>query len=283
MKFITTAIAALAAIAAAAQETPDTIATINRAAELTVARTPDGLTITVEGRADDPGFFYQYRMQSEQQPDSTISLNLPFLSTSETRQAGNKRKSHFDIDIEAYVGTSIPTGGTPVQASFEIGLSRVLTGSVDFGGGFSFNAAAGIGYAQYAVGSGMRFDAERQHLVLVPREEGSSDCSSRLRVLRLHVPLTFTQMLSRKAYITAGAWLNLNTYVPASTDYTMGDVRTQQTFKDLHQRILTTDIIVAAGARGICGVYARYCPQSLFRDGWGPDFKSVSVGLIFNF
>ena len=102
-------------------------------------------------------------------------------------------------------------------------------------------------------------------------------------MLRLHVPLTFTQMLSRKAYITAGAWLNLNTYVSASTDYTIGDVRTQQTFKDLHQRILTTDIVVAAGARGICGVYARYCPQSLFRKGWGPDFKSVSVGLIFNF
>lgn len=282
MKFITTAIAVLAATAAAAQEAPDTIATINRAAELTVARTPDGLTVTVEGRADAPGFFYRYSMQSEQHPDSTINLNLPFLSTSVT-QTDNKRKRHFDIDIEAYVGTSIPTGSTPVQASFEIGLSRVFTGSISFGRGFSFNAAAGIGYAQYAVGSGMRFDAERQRLMLVPCEEGSTDCSSRLRVLRLHVPLTFTQMLSRKAYITAGAWLNLNSYVPASTDYTIGDVRTQQTFKDLHQRILTTDIIVAAGARGICGVYARYCPQSLFRDGWGPDFKSVSVGLIFNF
>ena len=282
MKFITTAIAALAAIAATAQEAPDTIATINRAGELTVARTPGGLTVTVEGRADDPDFFYQYRMQAEQQPDSTINLNLPFLGPTGT-QPERKRKSYFDVDIEAYVGTSIPTGSTPEQASSEIGLSRVLTGSVNFGGGFSFNVAAGIGYAQYAVGAGMRFDAERQHLVLVPREEGSRDCSSRLRVLRLHVPLTFTQMLSRKAYITAGAWLNLNTYVSASTDYTIGDVRTQQTFKDLHQRILTTDIVVAAGARGICGVYARYCPQSLFRKGWGPDFKSVSVGLIFNF
>ena len=258
MKFITTAIAALAAIAATAQEAPDTIATINRAGELTVARTPGGLTVTVEGRADDPDFFYQYRMQAEQQPDSTINLNLPFLGPTGT-QPERKRKSYFDVDIEAYVGTSIPTGSTPVQASFEFGR------------------------AQYAVGAGMRFDAERQHLVLVPREEGSRDCSSRLRVLRLHVPLTFTQMLSRKAYITAGAWLNLNTYVSASTDYTIGDVRTQQTFKDLHQRILTTDIVVAAGARGICGVYARYCPQSLFRKGWGPDFKSVSVGLIFNF
>lgn len=281
MRLITSVMAALIAISAAAQEKPDTIAKVKDARELTVTRTPDGLKITVQGRADNPDFFYEYTTQYLSDSTSASSWLLNPTAIQTTRKSGPK--AAFEVGVEFYVGTSIPTGDTPMRASFEIGISRVLNSRVDFGGGFSFNAGAGIGYAQYAVGRGMRFDADRQHLVLVPREEGTSSHSSRLRVLRLHFPLTFTQMLSSKAYITAGAWLNLNTYVPASTDFTIGDVRTKQTFKDLHQRILTTDIMLAAGARGIGGIYARYSPQSLFRKGWGPDFKSVSVGFIFNF
>jgi len=286
MRFVTLlTIAAIAAADASAQETPDTLVTVKNASELTVTRTADAMKIIIEGLKDKPDFYYEY--STSYTNDSTArdgwNLNMPFLSETPKPETKNSKYNCFEVGIEAYVGTSIPTGDTPVSPSFEIGLSRIINGKIDFGGGFSFNLGAGIGYQQYAVGAGKRFDAERQHLILVPKEEGTVSHSSRLRIFRLHIPMLFTQSISRKAYVTAGVWLNLNTGMRASTHYTIGSIETQQSFKDLHPRILTTDIVLAAGFRSIGGLYVRYTPQNLFRNGWGPDFNSVSVGYIFNF
>lgn len=282
MRAIAIALIAVAAMGAAAQEQPDTVVCVRDASELSVARTPDGLKVEIKGSATNPGFRYEYIMENtaDSTSDGGWTLNLPFLND---RTPERKRRASFNFDIELYAGSSIPTGATPMTASFEIGISRILNGRIDFGKGFCFNAGAGIGYVQYAVGHGMRFAADRQHLLLAPRDAATTDNSSRLRFFRVHFPLTFTQMLSQKFYITAGAWLNLNTTARASSGATTGSVRTTESYKDLHQRILTTDIILAAGFRGTCGLYARYSPSTLFRDSWGPQFKSVNVGLIFNF
>ncbi len=278
MRFITLATTAIIAATATAQEASDTLASIKGAREITVTRSQEGLHAVVEGSADDPAYYYEYTTKySDNGTESgTWTLNLPFLSSGNEYKT---KKKAFIMGGEVYAGSSIPTGDTPMSASFEIGLSRVLNGSYRFGT-FSVDAGLGFGYVQYAVG-GMGFDSDRQHLVFVPYKENSRDNSSRLRIFRVHVPVTLTCMLTSKVRLTAGAWFNLNFDAWASSFHTMGDIEEKHTFKHLHQRILTTDAYLCAGYRNI-GIYARYCPQSLFRNGWGPDFESVSVGLTFN-
>ena len=283
MKLIALALAAMTALTAVAQEAPDTIVKLKDVRELTLTRTPDGLDIV----AEEPDFRYTYSTQYS--ADSTQQgapvLNLPFLAgfgAKGENKASAGNKAYTSWDVEMYAGTSVPTGPTAARASFEIGLSRIIGGSRWYGSHFCISAAFGMGYVQYAVGDGMRLDADGQRLLFAPRVAGSHDCSSRLRLFRLHVPLTLTLRPTGKFHITAGAWLNLNCRMWASTAYSIGDTRSSQSFKRLHQRLLTTDAFLSLRLSGV-GVYARYCPQGLFRKGWGPNFESVSVGLICNF
>ncbi len=286
MKTIATTLTLLACAAcAAAQEAPDTIASIADARELTVTRTPNGLKIVVDGRAENPDFYYEY--MSEYATDSTTSagpaLHIPilgnYIKSGNSSSTGRFPRAGVRLKPALYAGTSIPVGNTPMLASFEIGLSRVADWQLRFCNSMSLSIGAGLGYVQYAVGDGMRLDAAHQRLLLVPREEGTAKHSSRLKVFRLHFPAMLTVHLGRKASVSAGALINLNSYVPASTSYTIGNTRTQQTFKDLHQRILTADITAEAYTPCGLGIYVRYSQQGLFRTGWGPDFKTVSVGL----
>ena len=285
LRFITLALAAIA-IGAAAEETPDTLTRISNVDTLTVVRTPDGIKVRARGRADNPDFLYEYAAQYA--PDTTANggwgLTLPFLSGySDSRQHHGRKNTAFNVDFEIYAGTSIPTGHTPVGASFEVGISRLLNAGLHLGGGFSINAGAGIGYLQYAVGDGMTFASEGRRLLLVARPEGLTGHSARLRMWRVHIPVMFTQKLSRRAYISAGTWLNFNFGARARSSQTVADQTTTHTFKELHTRTLSADLLLAAGFRGIGGVYLRYAPTGLFRSGWGPEFNSVSVGYIVNF
>lgn len=285
MRFITFALAAFTVLTAGAQTAPDTIARIKGVRELSVTRTPEGIDIVAEGTKDNPDFRYEYSTQysADSTRHSIPALNLPFLNgfgAKEHKKTTTAGRVYCDFEI--YTGTAIPTGSTPAQASFEIGASRIIGGSMWYGSRFCISAAFGMGYAQYAVGDGMRLDAAGQRVYFVPQTPGSRDCSSRLRLFRLHVPLTLTVRPAGNFYITAGAWLNLNCRMWASTAYTIGDTRTSQGFKRLHQRLFTADAFLSLRLSSL-GLYARYCPQSLFRKGWGPDFESVSVGMTCNF
>lgn len=284
MRLISFAIAAaIAALSSAAAENTDTITTIHGADSLAVVRTDSGLKVVVDGRTGYPDYHYEYvtRFETDSTDNGGWNLDLPFLK--EESKPRKKGRASFNIGFEAYAGTSIPTGSTPMLASWEIGLSRILSGNINIGGGLSFGIGLGFGYQQYAVGDGLCFTTDRQHLLFAERPEGIVAHSSRLRMWRMHIPVTFTQRLSRKTYVCAGAWLNWNLSCRASSSSTVGSVTTKHVFKDLHERTFNTDIFLSIGLKGVAGIYARYTPQSLFRKGWGPDFNSVSLGLITNF
>ena len=77
----------------------------------------------------------------------------------------------------------------------------------------------------------------------------------------------------------AGPLLQLSPWSKIEKKYTINDRDYNENIRKIHQRIFTCDLMGGVSWSG-CGLYVRYQPQNLFKSGWGPAFKSISMGII---
>ena len=99
------------------------------------------------------------------------------------------------------------------------------------------------------------------------------------------MPFTIEQPIGSRGFsISAGAELHLNTYTTASvkTELISGE-KVTNTYKGLHQRIATIEFTGMLGWTPGVAVYVRYAPFNPFIDGYGPDYKTISVGGMLYF
>ena len=166
---------------------------------------------------------------------------------------------------------------------FEVGVANVFGVSVSpFTCGPSFNVGLGFGMRRYLVQSGYRFDRVSNNLVIEP-DYGLDIDKSRMDSWTFHLPIMVTQKVYKDLAVSAGAWINFNTYVRGETQYYDGDVRFKEEYKGFNQRFCTVDVVLAAGLKNGIAFYSRFSPMSLFTDGRGPKCKSASIGVMLNF
>ena len=242
-----------------------------------------------------------------QSQEVTVIEEVNKVSVSTGKTAGNDRnieKTDWDIDYP-FVGTlgrggkSIYTftslkdiywgwnfnydGKGHLKNCFEVGVASVAGVSVSpFKKGPSFSAGIGFGMRRYLVQPGYRFDRVANNVVIVPAGPVEID-KSRLDSWTFHLPVMVTQKVYKDLQVSAGAWINFNTYVKGETQYYLGDVRYKEQYKGFNQRFCTVDVVLAAGLKNGIAFYSRFSPMSLFTDGRGPECKSASIGLMLNF
>lgn len=268
----------LAAAAAASAQSTDTVATFYRPDSVVVRATTDALSVTVDGDRAGDRYHYTYSTKVDSADNSLWNINLPF-----TKSQGNTRRSRLWVDWgrDLYVGAALPVANERgMRAGWEIGLQEIV-------GlywrpsrrGPCIGLGAGIGYRSANVGNGYMLDQENRILFVSPTPEDVVKASSRLHLLRLHVPLTVTQRLFGHVSLRVGAVLNLNTYMSATTKFKTADVAGKTSFHSLRQRFATVDVFGAISFCNDMGLYVRYSPMETFAAGCGPRYKALSFGI----
>ncbi|MDE6498117.1 MAG: hypothetical protein K2L21_05600 [Muribaculaceae bacterium] len=276
------AAAAVAWLSGQAQESADTVVALHDVDSVLVCRSDHGLMVRAKGQPYEPGFTYEYEMEalpadSTMQPEVTIDFSTIFGPITAKRE---RRRRGYTPGDGLYIGAGIPVGGAPLGASVEVGLTSFMDGKIRLGN-VCLSAGAGIGYSQWSLDSEMAFDTDHGRLLITTGPENARS-TSRLRTWRVVAPVMLYYSIGRKGFIGAGTWLNFNFAASAYTSYRIGNITTRHTFKGLHTRALTPDMAITGGIKW-AALYLRYSPTSIFTNGFGPEFKAISVGLISTF
>lgn len=270
---------------------PDTLKIIDNPKKVSVYKLK-GNKKSVQVLTEVGSYVYEYSTEPVDTLGNSImndwSISLPFLGEGNVKRSSGRRMVKTDLFFNnAYVGALVamdkPAG---LHGSFEIGIGEVFGVKVaPTGQGFSINLGVGFGYRLYTVGANRHIMSVDRNLVFVDNLQNMFDVHSRIKAWTFHVPVMFTQKIYRSFGISAGAWVNFNTYTTASVRFHDSDLNTnvKYLFKDLHQRLLTVDLFAAIGSVGNAGLYVRYSPMRMFEKEYGPDNRSLSFGVTFGF
>jgi len=277
-------------------EASDTLVVAEKARNITVTKTDEGLKIAISGYGKGHDTDYVYKSSSSIKNDSTESgiWDLRLL-----KAPSSDGKWSFKCGERIYVGSHIDIEGPMDMAfwrSLEIGFLDFL--GVEYSPwrkGPRFSISAGFGYKHFSTHKDTDKTLFRDidgNLTLQPSPENTTDQISSIGVFHLDIPVMITQPFTKHWAVSIGASVNFNTYVTGSTKYkVLGENefglspghKVEESYKHLRQRPVTFDFMASVGYLDGIALYARYSPMSVFKDGAGPKFKTLSLGLIFAF
>lgn len=119
-------------------------------------------------------------------------------------------------------------------------------------------------------------------IVLVPYPEGARIGFSRLWVMGLAVPLRYTFHFSRHVQASLGAHVRFNFAGRLRSRCYLDGIEREERTGRIHQSPVTVDFKASVDVHHI-GVYVKGSPCRVLRDGYGPSFSNLSVGLQYVF
>lgn len=290
IKALITAICLTATLSAAAQTVlTDTIVGIYDPSNVTVVTKSDGrqiVTISIIDNADDQNLSADTGMLP-----SFFDLTKPKrwnLDKLFTKKPRNNNRNIVDTEglKGLYAGGIIPMGeDSPIKNGWEIGLSSLIRGEWSAGWNRpSVSIGAGFGWEILNMDRGCILEKVNGRLLVATAPEGSRKINSRIKNFHFTVPLTLNLPMGGSFGLSLTGELHLNTYTTASSSWrTENGNKVSYSLKGLHQRIATIDMKACLGWFNEIGVYVKYSPMDKWMDGYGPEYKTLSVGASFNF
>lgn len=186
------------------------------------------------------------------------------------------------------VGISIPTGApdgvdfAPFR-SWEFGLTAI---QYDYTpkkmSKTTFSAGLGVLWRKYTLsGHDKMFVKNGGVLEVVNREGAMADLSSNIHTFAITMPLLIKQRFGKEFAVSVGAQLNWNVHGRSHNDFEIGDQEYDINTKDIGYRPFTVDIMAIVHVCKGLGIYCKYSPMSVLKNGRGPEFRSVSLGFYF--
>ncbi len=290
-KFQLLALGALTALSAAAAEPTDTIIYIDKPSVVNITDGNGSRKIVVRGREGEPGFKFEYNGSIDDDMEVTGLEHLLSLGTRLTGgfSGAPRRQRAFSVHVgcDFYAGAHIPLSGDDglSKTGWQIGMLNVaklqwrLSGS-----GTALSLGIGWQYSYLNIGDGLMGTRTADGAYLLqPIPAEYSKVKTSLRNFAVQFPLLLSQRLSGRFTFEAGGVMMLNTYTTGNRSWTDGDVNSKLQLKNLHQRLLTVDVMARLGWRGRFAVYVRYSPMQLFSTAYGPQFNPISVGGSLGF
>lgn len=274
MKQFSFIIAVALGFATAHAQSPDTVTVIETPHQVVITETPSGTSVKVMGQKDNEDYSYTYTMQHASNDTvhttSDWELNYPF-------KKSNNKKYHWSIVCSGlYFGAGLGTSYDLVNNSFNWGLLNIAS--------LNYNTLHG---QQFSIGVGYdnkRFSLKRPNCFVMDEAtnivgiesypEGTVDRSSVLSVRTIQFPLQFQQFFGEKFHITLGGTMNWNVYAKCNTHYKVNKTHHDVSYRGIKQNKLTFDVYGALSYNRI-GVYCRYSPSNLFKQGFGPEIKNT--------
>ena len=276
--FIITAIMAAATMWGQAA---DTVTVIKAPSQVIITETSTGTRVKVVGQKDNDDYNYTYTVQHASNDTihttSDWELNFPF-------KKGCNKEYHWSVVCSGlYFGAGLGTSYYLVNNSFNWGILNFAS--------LNYNTLHG---QQFSIGVGYdnkRFSLKRPNCFVMDEAtnivgiesypEGTVDRSSIISVRTIQFPLQFQQFIGKKFHMTLGGTMNWNVYAKCNTHYKVNKTHYDVSYRGIKQNKLTFDVYGALSYNRI-GIYCRYSPCNVFKNGYGPEIKETwTVGLVF--
>jgi hypothetical protein len=284
-------IALTAAFSITAQEKAsidtDTIKVINNPNYVTISRNGTSTTISASYNDNISERIYNYTTDvnpndgSVTDNEPSFDLDLPFLKEKSSK---NTAKLKIGFMKGMYIGVMMPQSSPyGFRTGWDVGFGELI--SLDYSlnkYGLSFNTGLGIFDKYFRIKNYARVSSDFGIINVIPVDENVNEAKSHLALAGFQLPLMLCQRI-KDITISVGGTFYLNTYMTGAYCYKIGNIKTNESYKGLHQKPLTIDLNAAVTVSDFVGVYVRYSPMSMFRDGYGPKFKTLYSGITFNF
>ena len=210
--------------------------------------------------------------------DSTITRNG--IKIADGADEDDCWSMHFNV------GVNIPTNTKGLDfapfRSWEIGWTVAQYDWTLKNEKTTLSAGAGMIFRNYTLsGHDNAFVVADNQVGVGQREGDISELSSSIYTYGLTLPVLVKQRFSKNFAISLGAQLNWNIYGRVHNHFNQGDNEVEISTRGLKYRPLTVDLIGIVHVAKSFGFYCKYSPMSVLKKNYGPDFKSVSVGVYF--
>ncbi len=290
MKKLVLVIASIAAASAAFAQKPDTLI-VNNPEKVIIEATDSTQTVTVLGKDGNPEYRYT----------SSLELAAKDANKTETEYNGmgidfslfnknittKKRENNFaliglgEMGFGWHAAVNRPAG---IQKS-----SRLLSEFVVRNGmailyqpeKSPIGVSVGVGYSwqSYYAEAGTMMEKVDGKIVYSNFPANASERSSKLTVDNLLVPLTVYVNVCKDFRIELGPELIINTRSRIRNRYHESPATHKISYKNLPIRPTSYGLFAAVKFFHFT-LYARYQPQSVIKEGFGPQFKSFTIGIM---
>ncbi len=262
----------------------DTVARIVKPKTVVISKKDGATTVSVSGTEENPNFKYSYKVQNGEAVDSLDGdewkINPPFLKD------GHRRNAYTSGGEDIYVNMMWPDAqSSGMKTSWEIGVGRIISFNwmPISSSNMKLTIGAGIAVRVISFGHDRRLYLDRGHLSLGKPLKNEKVKASKIVEEELRLPFMFTMPIYKDFKASLGVVGLLNFYSEASCTVERDGSKFSEKYKGLHQRILNYEFVGTLGFDNFGGVTVHYRPLSDFGSAYGPEFRTISVGLTLNF
>lgn len=272
--------------------TADTVKVINNPGKVTVIKKNGEVKLNVAGIDGDAGKTYTYTVKTDDDEDYDVDGNTHSgkgIVFNRKKCAASDSVPHFDVFISGlYLGWGHTNAagehhGTTGK-TFEVGVLNVVGLAYHFGDRNRLSLGVGYQAKYHELKKSYTFASPAENeLTIEPFPADYKKTLSQLVVHSVQFPLLYAKGFGKKFWAYGGGVMNWNFYASYDSNYKNGRTRVNTNTKGLSQRKITFDALVGVQWNNL-GVYFRYSPQSIFKDGYGPKLnKSWTLGLAVGF
>jgi len=262
----------------------DTVARIVKPKTVVISKKDGTTTVSVSGTEKDPDYKYRYEVQNgeavDHRDDDEWKINPPFLKD------GRRRPTYISGGEDVYINMMWPDAkSSGMKTSWEVGVGRLISFNWMPNPSSNMKLTFGIGLATRVISfeHDRRLYFNRGHLSLGKPMKNEKVKASKIVEDELRLPFMFTMPIYKDFKASFGVVGLLNFYSEASCTVERDGSKFSEKYKGLHQRILNYELVGTLGFDDAAGITFHYRPLSDFGSAYGPEFKTISVGLTLNF
>lgn len=286
-----TILLALLPISVSAAELSDTVFTHKGNSQVTIIESAEGLTVKTEGLPGENTprtFTIDYPRDGVVKSKQSIKNPLKFNGLGDGQNNVMLLNGlHFGFcGLGGHDRPDIQMG-----KSFEIGIENLILYQRKLANCTALNIGMGINWRNYRItGTQTRFILDNGNITQGAYPEGCEGKYSHIKVFSLGFPITWYQTYPVSIFgktdmaTSLGVILNWNSHASLSTRYNTPDgIRAEYFNEHLGQRKFSVDLYAAVKIASHTGLYFKYSPQTLFKQGRGPACRTFSTGITFLF
>ena len=273
-----------------AQSSQDTTIVVNNAKKITIEKSPNSMSVKVEGTADNPDYFYLQTMEVDSsaavittEKNADWDFTIPFVNKNKKSRRYYMTENLTSVGFGMVNALHAPDDlNVDMGASYELSVDNLLKFRYNLLPATSVSLGAGMSWRNYRMTGHTRFVKEGNNIVLDNYPEGADIKFSRLKIFSITMPFMVNQAIGRKAVLSLGPVVNINTYGSLKTRYVLNDEKIKEQSKNIRQNSATIDFM-AKLRLGKIGIYAKYSPSDVLNTAFGPEFNSFSTGVCWFF
>ena len=248
----------------------------------------NGYKLSIEQKNDTKESRTVYRETS-----TSWDFNIPFKNAGKKKTPAYRPQSRFSFnllsDLEFGVGLVSAHSQAPGMdvefgnAGWEFILNNIFNWEYRPFNRTFLSLEFGVDWRNYRMKGDRRFLKEDNRLTVAPYPDGADIDFSRVKVFSMTLELMLRQSLNKHVAIEAGPVVNFNTHASIKTRYAVGKGKEKECFKEtsnnIHHKPVTVDFKAGLIINPI-EFYFKYSPTNTLDTDYGPEFKSISAGII---